>query len=375
LPAVTNDDAAVPGGLTLDRLPQVDEHVLDGMGRPRFGAYEGLPPRVHWGSIAAPHRLRPTVTAARLKKWVYAVAATEEILVATAVVAGGVAGTAFVMVTDLRTGEVIADTSRPGGSGPLNRVADTVGHGVSAVYKLPGTDYAYTQDGPGTPLRVRINVSRVRDALPVRRRPWVDIDFTLSPGSAPPLSVISEVRSKRLMATSTFKTSVQPSAGEVRIHRPGQVDTYSLDGGFGGYDYTNGHLPRLTAWRWAYTTGRLRDGRLFGLNLVSDFSGIEDRALENAVWLDDRLLHVAAPVRFDFDPENPDKPWRIRTLDGAIELRFDPMATHIEATNLGVIRSNFAQLTGRFTGRVVVAGQEIPIDGLAGVAEDQATLW
>jgi hypothetical protein len=351
------------------------EHVLHGMGQPKFGAYEGLPPRVHWGGIAHPHRLRPTAAAARLKKWVYAVASTDDILVATAVVSGGVAGTAFVMVTNLRTGEVIADSSRPGGSGPLNRVADTVGHGVSAVYRLPGTNYAFTQQGPGAPLRARIKVARAKDTGRARSRPWVDIDFTLTPGEAPPLSVISEVRSKKRMATSTFKTSVQRSAGEVRVHGPGHVEKYSLDGGYGGYDYTNGHLPRLTAWRWAYTTGPLRDGRLFGLNLVSDFSGIEDRALENAVWLDGRLLHVASPVRFDFDPKNPDKPWRIYTLDGAVELRFDPIATHVEATNLGLIRSDFSQLTGRFTGRVIVEGVEVPIDGLAGVAEDQATLW
>ena len=57
------------------------------------------------------------------RRWVYATASTDQYLVALAVVDAGPMGSAFVMVTDLTTGEVIADSSRPGGVRPLVHVA------------------------------------------------------------------------------------------------------------------------------------------------------------------------------------------------------------------------------------------------------------
>ena len=51
------------------------------------------------------------------------------------------------------------------------------------------------------------------------------------------------------------------------MHGEDASRTFSLDGGLGGYDYTKGMLPRLTAWRWAYGTGRLDDGTVLGFNI------------------------------------------------------------------------------------------------------------
>ena len=200
----------------------------------------------------------------RQKSWVYLVAATPEIAVTSALVNGAITGSGFLMVTDLRTGEVIADTSR---KGALASVNDAPGDGLRAAYRLPGTRYALRRDGDVT--RFRASVGRSIASLPGQSRPWIEVDLTLTRDRA-----TGSRRSPRWSTAHessvsvTGKTSGLAVAGEVVVHGDGGARTFSLDGGIGGYDYTKGLLPRNTAWRWAYGTGRLADGTVLGFNLV-----------------------------------------------------------------------------------------------------------
>jgi hypothetical protein len=369
--------------------------VLDGLGRPVEGARHGAPQVVDWSALADADRPGRLARVLRHRRWVYAFAATDEVVVALAVVDGATTGTAFCMVTDVRTGEVLVDSSRPGGAGPLVQVSDHPGEGLSATYRLPGTEYAITR-GPGSAeTRISVRLRRTADSLPGLRwvpglgrvpwlrdlptageRPWVDIDVVLEPSVAPPLTAVSRLDVEGGLVTSTVKTAAMNVWGTVRVQGTGaQVRTLPLDGGTGGLDYTNGFLPRQLQWRWAYATGRLADGRLFGLNLVSGFSGLGDRAAENALWLDGALVPLDPRARILFDPADRSRPWLVRTVDGSVHLRFTPVAVHSEALNLGLLRSSFVQPTGVFHGHVVVDGQEVAIDGLPGVVEDQDIVW
>jgi hypothetical protein len=379
------------------RLPRSGRTVLDGLGVPVFGARHGSIDKVDWSALHEDHRRHPLVSFLKHRKWVYATAATDRLFVALAIVDGGVSGTAFCMITDLETGEEILNSSRPGGTRPLVQVSDHPMEGLFASYRLPGTEYRMRREIGSRETKISVRLRRTGESLPGLRwlpgigrlpgvrdlptataRPWLDLDLTLEPTVAPPLTAISHVKADGGLVTSTVKTAAMNTWGTITIHGEdpdAAPRTLTLDGGTGGMDYTNGFLPRHTSWQWAYTTARLGDGRLFGLNLVSEFSGIGDDAAENAVWLDGALVPVDSPVRVLFDKRDLSKPWTVRTLDGSVHLHFEPLTIHNEGLNLHVIRNRFVQPTGLFSGHVMVEGERVVLDRMPGVVENQDIHW
>lgn len=127
---------------TVDPLAPAPLCAVSAEGVPLFGGYEGIVATTGMAVLAGDHRLGgsdPLGTVrrrVRQKSWVYLFAATPEVAVTAALVNGAITGSGFLMVTDLRTGEVIADTSR---KRALASVNDAPGDGLRAAYRLPGT--------------------------------------------------------------------------------------------------------------------------------------------------------------------------------------------------------------------------------------------
>lgn len=376
------------------RLRRVGSAVLQRDGHPSFGARHGIVGVVDWDGISQRYALGGVEAHLRHKRWVYVVASTEQVQVAAAIVDAGAAATAFVMVTDLATGEVLVDSSRPGGLGPMVTVGEKPGEGLLASYRLPGTEYAFAREEGSSETTFRIRLADTFNSLPGlhsipivsqlpgvsllptgKQRPWVEIDLTLEHGVTPGLTAVSAVRGERTTVTATVKTAALPGWGEIRVHGDkGKITTISLDGAMGGYDYTNGFLPRRTQWKWAYGTGRLADGRTFGLNLVSGFTGIDDKVSENVLWLDGDLVPITSPVRI-VRPGDASQTWTARTLDGSLHLAFVPIACHRESLNLAVIQAELVQPAGHFSGHVTVDGERVDVNRIPGVVEDQDALW
>ncbi len=345
-------------------------------GVPLFGGYEGIVASAGLSGLADPHRLGGADPVGLLKRrirqksWVYVFAATPDVSVAALMVNGAVTGTGFLMATNLRTGEVIADSSR---KFALASVNDAPGDGLRASYRLPGTRYAVRRDGDE--LGVRVSLGRAVASLPGRSRPWVELDLILR-DEGTGITAVSEVEhGGELSVSVTAKTAGMLVSGQLVVHGEGGSQTYSLEAGFGGYDYTKGLLPRTTSWHWAYGTGRLDDGSVLGFNIVDGFSGVGERSRENGVWIDGRPTALDARTRFEFDRGDVMRPWRISTADGAVRLRFDPVATHDEYIDVRLLRSLFIQPVGHFTGEIDVAGRTYVLDRMPGVAEDNDVLW
>jgi len=357
----------------LTRVPQT---ALSADGVPHFGGYEGVIGSAGLDGLASSHRLGgadPIGVAQRRirqKSWVYLVAATPDIAVTSALVNGAITGSGFLMITDLRTGAVIADTSR---KGALARVNDAPGDGLRASYRLPGTRYALRRHGDVT--RYRASVGRSMASLPGRSQPWIEVDLTLTE-SGTGITAISQVEHGEESSVSiTGKTAGLAVAGSLTVHGDEDARTFSLDGGLGGYDYTKGMLPRNTAWRWAYGTGVLLDGTVLGFNMSEGFSGVGERSRENAVWIDGRPSALDARTHFEFDRTDVMRPWRVTTEDGTVRLRFDPVAAHNEFLDVKAVRSLFIQPVGHFSGEIDVDGQTHVLDRVPGVVEDSEILW
>jgi Domain of unknown function (DUF2804), C-terminal/Domain of unknown function (DUF2804), N-terminal len=341
-----------------------------------FGGYEGIVASAGLDGLASSHRLGGADPLGivrrriRQKSWVYVFAATPEVAVAVLMLNGAFVGTGFLMATDLRTGEVIADSSR---KFALASVNDAPGDGLRASYRLPGTRYAVRRDGDD--LRVHASLGRAIASLPGKSQPWMELDLILHEEGTG-ITAISEVEHGDDSSVSvTAKTSGMQVTGQFVVHAEGGSTTYSLDGGFGGYDYTKGILPRNTIWRWAYGTGRLDEGTVLGFTIVDGFSGVGERSRENAVWIDGQPTALDARTHFEFDPGDVMKPWRITTADGTVRLRFDPVAAHNEYLDVRAVRSLFIQPMGHFSGEIDVAGRTYVIDRMPGVAEDNDILW
>lgn len=332
---------------------------------PRFGDYQGLSavltPPPHEGVTA------PVSQFLRHKRWMYTFAATDEIILTCAIVDAGPTGTTFLTIADRRTGHILADISRPGGVRPFISINDKPGNGHSCRYRMPGSDVSMrTQDDT---LRVRAKIGSPI-GLPAIGKPAVDLDLTFDIAASPALTVISQLQTDPPAVSTTGKNAALPVTGTVIVRLGGFVHRFSVNG-LGGFDYTSGHLPRHTHWRWAFFSGRLPDGSPIGMNLTSGFSGLEGACRENSLWLDGRLIALDPDATIDYDAQDPAKPWQVATADGDVELQFQPIGVHKESLNLGVIRSRFLQPVGEFTGTV----RGVVVENMPGVVENQDTLW
>jgi hypothetical protein len=107
-------------------------------------------------------------------------------------------------------------------------------------------------------------------------------------------------------------------------------------------DQSAGYHARRTAWRWSAGVGTLVTGEPVTWNLVD---GVHDapEASERTVWVAGEPREVP-PVRFD----------GLRAVDG---LRFEAVATRAAHENYLIVRSDYEQPFGTFSGELPGAGE------------------
>lgn len=151
----------------------------------------------------------------------------------------------------------------------------------------------------------------------------------------------------------------------------GDFDLAALEA-FAHHDWSAGYMRPETNWNWACLSGALGGTRV-GLNLSC---GVNETSFsENCYWLDGALLPVGG-VHFQFDRDDPLKPWHILSADGQVELQFHGHGLHREQLDLGLLASNFKQVFGRFQGTLRPPGRApLRIDNLWGFVEDQYVKW
>lgn len=147
--------------------------------------------------------------------------------------------------------------------------------------------------------------------------------------------------------------------------------TVTLDGrtveleGEGAIDDTAGYHQRRTSWRWSAGVGRAAGGERVAWNLVE---GVNDAPTgsERAVWVEG-VPCEPGPVRFAADLSEIELP------EGG-RLRFEawPDATREDRTNALVLRSDYRQPFGAFSGDLPGG---LRLEWGLGVMEAHAAVW
>ena len=316
-------------------------------GAPAFGAYRGYAQRVSWAGLT--QRRDPLWRALHTKTWHYASVATAECVVAIAVIDVGIAASAFVYVFDRRTRRMLTNqsfTSLPSAA----TFSPFAGIGASSRFRTRNARLAIERSGDTW--RVNAHAQHEGDIEMV-----AELDVSSAPA---PLCAIAPIEGG--IANCTHKTVGLAALGFARVGKT----RFDLAGGHGALDHTHGLLARNTKWRWASASSAD-----LSLNLVEDFNG----PIENVVWIGDTLLPVG-PVTFHYDPAATQRPWRITSANGMLDLVFTPEGERREDKNLLVAKSWYVQPIGTFAGTLRPADRPaIEVHGLVGVTEDHVAKW
>ncbi len=331
-------------------FPPAPPAALGPDGAPRFGAFAGAIGRVDVAPLAGGGVRGLLRRALRLKRWQWGCAATDAVLVSFAVFDAGFVVGAFAFAVDRASGEKVLDGGWLGLPGLSGSVGDHPGTGARAVFAAAGTT-----------LRFERRSDRYQASLAL---PGAAMELSLDTRGAPaPFSLVAPVPGGAVNVTQ--KAGALPCAGELRC----RDRAWSLDGGLGGLDYTQGLLARSTEWRWAFGVGRLADGTPLALNLVEGFNDGEPG--EN-VLLAGRGPSPLPACAFAPAAGGMEKGCRIASADGRVDLEFRGGPSHRESRNLLLVRSRFVQVAGAFAGTLPGPdGVPLRVAALPGVAEEQ----
>ncbi len=347
------------------KIPVVPNSIVDRDGAPHFGSFSGELPTVALDRLRGEYAPAWWKWKIRRKRWHYVIAVTDEVILCQAVVDGRYFGQSFFYAVDLYEERVVVHNTFTGLPDIQARVNDRPARGHLAAFGAPGVHLS-THRGPvSDPYQWKATLNSFITGEPG----GLTLDAQIDPrGQSPALTVIAPVLDGGIVNV-TQKWAGLPTTGRLKVGSR----SYRLDDGVAGLDYTQGILGRRTAWRWSMALGHLSDGRRVGINLVAGFNDDHPTANENALWVGDRLIPLER-AEFEFEKDDPSRPWSVRTFDGVVDLYFQPYYVHRDVRNMGVINSYFIQPAGRFDGRIVLDGTTHHVV-LHGVTEDQDVRW
>jgi hypothetical protein len=139
-------------------------------------------------------------------------------------------------------------------------------------------------------------------------------------------------------------------------------------------DFGRGIWPYRSFWNWGVATG-LVDGVRIGVNVGGKWTtgtGVN----ENGLLVDGRLWKIMEDLRWDYDPGDWMRPWRVRAeRSRMVDLTLEPIVAHRVRTSLGVLATGGVCCFGRWHGTIRFDGQELRVRDLPGWAEEFAHRW
>jgi hypothetical protein len=254
-----------------------------------------------------------------------------------------------VYFVDFSTGEEI-DTSAivPLARGP--RLADHSGAVARARTKQLAVDLIPNTQG----LRLVARTERVDADIQVAR-----------PSGHESMGVVIPWSDKRFQYT--VKDNTLPATGRLT------VDGRSLDLPAGQtwavLDHGRGKWPYSTTWNWGSGAGHTGE-HVIGLQFGGKWT--EGTGMtENALCIDGRVTKISQELQWSYDAWL--EPWTVRGDD--VDLAFTPQFERKARTNAAVIFTEVHQCFGVWDGTVRAEGEDYPVVGIRGFAEEAQMRW
>ncbi|PVZ69658.1 DUF2804 domain-containing protein [Pelagibaculum spongiae] len=183
--------------------------------------------------------------------------------------------------------------------------------------------------------------------------------------------------------TFTRKSAGLPVTGILDFENQ-QTDLQQA-GFLGSLDWSCGYMRRETCWNWVCISGKLANGKNFGVNLAAGVN--ETGFTENVMWVDNQRIKLDMAL-FNYQQGDDKKPWKIITSDGNLELEFIPASHYGRKLKTGLIDTRFKQYYGHFKGRARInttdqygktigaeAEEWIDFEALPGFTEEHYARW
>lgn len=172
----------------------------------------------------------------------------------------------------------------------------------------------------------------------------------------------------------TSKHQARPAIGELVVgdHRWAIDDCGS--GAWGVLDVGRGRWPHEISWNWGGGAGRVGEhvvGLQFGAKWTEG-SGFT----ENGLIVDGRLSKIGRELDWDYEWDEPMRPWRIVDAGGQLDVVMTPRFDKHSHVDGGEFGSETHQVLGTWSGRLRTDdGLELTFDGLQGFAEEARQRW
>ena len=292
----------------------------------------------------------------RRKKWEYWCITTPTHLIALTIADIDYLGLTSVYLLEYGQQEITRTALRPLAHGV--RLPDSLATGPSAAL---GPIRALIHDTDDA-TRLRFSCHTPQGRL------FADLTVDLPPGHQS-MSVVIPWSADRFQYTS--KHTARPARGTVRLGSR----TLDFTDAWGVLDHGRGRWPYDTRWNWGAASGRT-DGHTVGLQFGGQWTK-GTGLTENALCVDGHLTKIGEELHWDYDPDDPHRPWRIRTPDSdRVDVVFTPFHERVDRTDAAVIVNDTHQLFGHYTGTIRPdQGDPLDVDGLLGFAEHVHMRW
>ncbi|MFC1235658.1 DUF2804 domain-containing protein [Vibrio sp. F74] len=322
-------------------------------GRPIFGQFDGIPLK-----LGVEHFYYTTEMDKRSRKWAkyfhykqfqFTSIVTEHYVIGLAIADIRYATTAFCYFYDIKQ-DKLSEVSWIKPLGLASTITNSPSNGITTL--------------DGEPIKFDIQQQQWRVKI---NNNAIHADLSLIPHlESLPLSMCTPTGYSGW--TYTQKHNALSVVGQLSI----DGKTISLEHALASYDFSAGYMRRETSWRWASINTTLEQVKL-GLNLAAGVNETGDG--ENAVWIDGSR-HFLGPVHFEFDRSKQEKPWRIYSRDGQVNLTFTVLNKRSEKLNLWLLKSNFRQFIGHFNGTIIdSSGNTYELVNCLGLTEDHFARW
>jgi hypothetical protein len=187
--------------------------------------------------------------------------------------------------------------------------------------------------------RILIDIDSSQDGLAVKGEIIVHENLDASE----PLVQLSPIT--RARPFYTHKAAV-PASGSIMVGS--QEIVLQRDACTALIDEQKTYYPYFSFWKWATAAGYSDDGKLLAFNLCQNMIAHDEDFNENCFWMDGKISCLKA-ARFEFSDVM--KPWKMKTMDGKLDLFFRPLGERADKINTaGIIRSDFHQPFGLYNG-------------------------